>query len=316
MFSVIIPLFNKAQSIEKTVQSVLNQSCAQFELIIVDNNSTDESWLVASRILDKRISLVKESKQGVSAARNKGIALAKYNWIAFLDADDAWEKDNLLELQKLILEFPDAGLVSNSYKIVETNGKERSVRFLEGDIVNKTYQHSNFFKAFVKADVPVNSNSVCIPKSVFEEIGIFEESISNGEDIYMWSKIFLNKKVVIGSYLGSTYYRNANNRADVPSKVLEEQPVINMFEALFHNTTDLKAYQLDFEEFIAKLLFLSVMGNIKNGTLKNARKFFKDVRLKKLDSNIKLSGAWVLASCPLFFSRFLLKKMIQLKLVQ
>ncbi|MCF8426180.1 MAG: glycosyltransferase [Bacteroidia bacterium] len=316
MFSIIIPLYNKANSIERTIVSVLNQTYVDFELIVVDNNSTDNGITIVSKINDKRIQLVSEKKQGVSAARNKGISLAKNNWITFLDGDDLWEPDNLLELKKLIDAFPNAGLVSNSYKIVESNGNLRLAKYLKGDIKNKVYQHPNFYRAFVKADVPVNSNSVCIPKNILMEMSGFDEGISNGEDILLWSKIFQKEKVVIGEYIGSTYNRNANNRADVPVKVLEEPPVINLFEALFYETSDWKSYKLDFETFIAKLLFLSVMGNIKNGTLKNARKFFKDERLKKLDSNIKLSGAWILASCPLFFSRFLLKKMIQLNLVQ
>jgi len=108
MFSIVIPLYNKAKSIANTIQSILGQSFADFELIIVDDGSSDDSVRVVNQFTDKRIRLIQKENGGVCSARNVGILHAQYDYIALLDADDQWNIDYLLEQQKLINEFPQA----------------------------------------------------------------------------------------------------------------------------------------------------------------------------------------------------------------
>ena len=91
MFSIVIPLYNKAEYVPKTLASVLNQTYSDFELIIVDDGSTDDSLEVINSFVDNRIKIVKQKNGGVSAARNRGIIEAKYELIALLDADDWWD---------------------------------------------------------------------------------------------------------------------------------------------------------------------------------------------------------------------------------
>lgn len=92
-FSIVIPLYNKEKSITTTINSVLNQTCGDFELIIVNDGSTDTSLEIVQSIKDERIRIINQKNGGVSSARNQGIIEAKFDWIAFLDADDLWEKD-------------------------------------------------------------------------------------------------------------------------------------------------------------------------------------------------------------------------------
>src|SRR5690606_29446795 len=106
MFSVVIPLYNKERSIKQTVQSVLDQTFTDFEIVIVNDGSTDNSLQVVENIDDQRIRIINKPNGGVSSARNKGINEANFNWIAFLDGDDLWKPNHLEIIRGLIDKFP------------------------------------------------------------------------------------------------------------------------------------------------------------------------------------------------------------------
>ncbi|MCH7785011.1 MAG: glycosyltransferase family 2 protein, partial [Bacteroidetes bacterium] len=110
MISVIIPLYNKDKFITKTIQSVLNQTFTDFELLIVNDGSTDNSLKIAQSFNDKRLKLISIENSGVSLARNTGIKAAKHNWIALLDADDWWAPTFLEEFIEAFKLFPNYNL--------------------------------------------------------------------------------------------------------------------------------------------------------------------------------------------------------------
>ena len=116
-FSVIIPLYNKEDYIKNTLKSVFNQSFQDFEVIIVDDGSTDKSLQIVKQFIDDRLKVYIQKNQGVSVARNFGIEKAKSEYIALLDADDLWYENHLFELKKLIEIFPDAGLFCTNHEI-------------------------------------------------------------------------------------------------------------------------------------------------------------------------------------------------------
>src|SRR5699024_6424946 len=101
MFSIVIPLYNKELSITNTLQSVLNQTFTDFEVVIVNDGSTDNSVEKVEAFNDPRIRLIHQANAGVSAARNKGIEEANYDWISFLDADDLWMENHLSILKNM-----------------------------------------------------------------------------------------------------------------------------------------------------------------------------------------------------------------------
>lgn len=125
MFSVIIPLYNKAQTIVNTLSTVLNQSFGEFEIIIVNDGSTDDS---VEKILtfstDSRIKIVTQENQGVSSARNKGVQECRYDYIAFLDGDDEWLPDYLLKMKEAIVQFPSAGMYCCAGIVKNADGSE------------------------------------------------------------------------------------------------------------------------------------------------------------------------------------------------
>ena len=106
IISIIIPLFNKELFIKQTLLSVLNQTFSEFEIIIINDGSTDKSVTIINDIDDERITLYTTKNKGVSHARNYGISKANTDLIALLDADDLWEPNHLENLDSLIHELP------------------------------------------------------------------------------------------------------------------------------------------------------------------------------------------------------------------
>src|SRR5574344_1047459 len=115
MISVVIPLYNKERYIERALRSVLNQTFGDFEIVVVNDGSTDASVSVVEGIEDSRIRIINQKNGGVSAARNRGIEESKYDIVAFLDADDVWKENHLSVIAELIDKYPACGVFATSY---------------------------------------------------------------------------------------------------------------------------------------------------------------------------------------------------------
>lgn len=195
-----MPLYNKASYVRKAVESVVGQTCRDWELIVVDDGSTDGGGDIVTSIADPRIRLVRQENAGVSAARNRGVALSseaafRSPYICFLDADDWWEPTFLEEMAALIERYPDAGIYGTSYWIVK-NGRKRLAPigveegFAEGEI--------NYCQVYARTlCMPLTSITVCIPRRVFDETGGFPLGITLGEDFLLWLRIAINHKTVL-----------------------------------------------------------------------------------------------------------------------
>lgn len=196
-FSVVIPLYNKAPYVAKTIGSVLAQTYTDYELVIVDDGSRDHSAEIAQQcIIDQgHCRLIVQENAGVSMARNKGVAVSQGDYLCFLDADDWWEPTFLEEMDRLIEEFPDAGIYGTNYTIVnETKHKTRvaSVGVDEGFSMG----YINYCKVYAKTMyMPLWTGAVCIPREVFFEMNGFPKGIKLGEDFLLWIRIALKYKV-------------------------------------------------------------------------------------------------------------------------
>jgi len=117
-FSIVVPLYNKQSFIAETLRSVLEQTFADFEVIVVDDGSTDAGAAVVSAMDDTRIRYVRQDNAGVSVARNEGIRLALGEWVAFLDADDRLHPNYLASQDRAIRRHPDSSFVATGYRTV------------------------------------------------------------------------------------------------------------------------------------------------------------------------------------------------------
>ncbi|APY10094.1 hypothetical protein BWZ22_02075 [Seonamhaeicola sp. S2-3] len=240
-FSVVIPLYNKENFIEDTVNSVLNQSFKDFEVIIVNDGSTDESVLKANRFKDQRICVYNQENAGASAARNKGIALAKGSLIAFLDADDLWLPNHLKILKNLYNDFPNCGLYCSRYKTKISRNK-----IIKNDLTNCVEDNykgivADFFKASLKNRI-AHTSALAIPKHILSKYGVFDVNISSGQDLDLWIRIAAHCNVAISNEITSIYrfeILESLSKTNILSKKLID---FKKFESLEKTNKSLKIF--------------------------------------------------------------------------
>jgi glycosyltransferase involved in cell wall biosynthesis len=190
-FSVVVPLFNKRHTLRRCLESVLAQSERSFELIVIDDGSTDGSADVAATVGDPRLRLVRQDNRGVSAARNRGIELARAGLIAFLDADDLWEPGFLSAISVLARQFPDAALMATAVGRCWLDGRPdlligvRSPGPAGGVLVE------DYFRTAREGDF-ISASNVCIRRRALEQCGGFLEGESHGEDVELWARLNLS----------------------------------------------------------------------------------------------------------------------------
>lgn len=206
MFSVVIPLYNKELSIRNTIQSVLDQTCQDFEIVVVNDGSTDNSAAVVEAIEDDRIRLIHQKNQGVSAARNRGIEEAGYEWIAFLDGDDLWEKSHLQEISLMMQKFPGEKVFVTSF---EYSDKRPMFRHPRSEPIFKV---ENYFKEAMKESLMWTS-IVVVHKSCIDQVGGFDEGLRWGEDWDLWARLARRFSVVKSQQVTALYRLEAENRS-------------------------------------------------------------------------------------------------------
>jgi glycosyltransferase involved in cell wall biosynthesis len=195
MFSVIIPVYNKSAYIEKCLQSVLNQTNQDFEVIIVNDGSTDGSAekVEKFKVQSSKVKVISHPNSGVSTARNNGARAAKYDYLAFLDADDWWDIHFLEEMKGLIENCPDAGLYGSNYFYVKNGINRVEDKGLTGDFTSGYIDYIKLYRSTFC--VPLNCSFVVVPKTVFFEAEGFNQALKFGEDFDLWVRLALNHKV-------------------------------------------------------------------------------------------------------------------------
>ena len=214
-FSIIIPLFNKAEYINIALNSIFNQTYPNFEIIIVDDGSTDGGVNVINKEELKYIKIIKQENQGVSIARNNGALAAKYDYIVFLDADDIWEIDFLFELNSLINSFPNYPLYGINSKFRYKNGFEYFIdlKYLFNNKQIGLIQ--NYFEVYVKNRMSPFSNSSCaFNKFQFNKIGGYASSVKYTEDSDLWTRIALTNHIPFSNKPLSIYNLEIPNNSN------------------------------------------------------------------------------------------------------
>jgi len=234
MFSVIIPLYNKAPYIEKALQSVLQQTFRNFEIIVVDDGSTDNGAEIVKKVFStdyltahqlqiplKGFQLISQPNQGVSTARNNGAKQAKENYLAFLDADDEWHPEYLAKMKQLIEQFPDAGLWASNYYIVKNGRNRQATVGVEKDFSKGII---NYFQVYAKTlCMPIWTGAAIVSKKVFEEEHGFKPQLKLGEDFDLWVRIAIKHPVAFLNEPLAYYHQDVEqkNRGVVDNKIYE-----------------------------------------------------------------------------------------------
>ena len=180
--SILIPAYNALAYLPETLESVLQQTFTDFEVLIINDGSSDGIVQWASQIADSRIKLISQVNQGVSVARNTGIEQARGEYVAFLDADDLWEPTKLEKQVRCFENEPAVGLVYTWAALIDSLGKPTG-RIFASNV------EGNVWKQIVVDDMISNGSSPMIRRSCFETVGVFDPNTSNSADRDMWTRI-------------------------------------------------------------------------------------------------------------------------------
>jgi glycosyltransferase involved in cell wall biosynthesis/peptidoglycan/xylan/chitin deacetylase (PgdA/CDA1 family) len=210
LFTVLIPLYNKAPHIGRALHSILSQTRPPEEIIVIDDGSTDGGGEIVAALSDPRIRLIRQENQGVSAARNRGIAEARGELLAFLDADDTWEPQFLEELNYLKEIFPAAGAFTTAWRTIYPDGSsyQRDIRLCQGTRYCLIENYPNAAFKF-----PMHPSATAIPKKVLAEVGGFYPGEYLCEDADLFIRISLRYPIAWSDAFLMTYHQDATNRA-------------------------------------------------------------------------------------------------------
>jgi glycosyltransferase involved in cell wall biosynthesis len=188
LISIVIPLYNKEHEVERAINSVLSQTFSNFEIIVVNDGSTDKGPDLVRVIKDRRIKLIDQYNSGVSVARNRGIAESSAELIAFLDADDEWRPNFLETIMYLKEKYPSCCAYATGYLYFD--GSSYQAPLLKGLPENfKEGILFNYFEIAYRSDPPLCSSSVAVKRNAINNIGGFPLNIKAGEDLLTWARL-------------------------------------------------------------------------------------------------------------------------------
>lgn len=268
--SVVIPLFNKRQYIERAIRSVLAQTTPAHEIIVVDDGSTDDSAQVVRQIGDTRVRLVLQENAGVSVARNAGAMLAASDLVAFLDADDEWQPTFLESALDLRRRFPRAGLYATAYSRFDDAGAAQMPNWIgvpdstEGGLIH------DYFRAAMACQ-PVCASAVMIPARILSEVGAFPCDVRLGEDLDTWFRIALRYPIAWSPKCGAVYHRS-DIAAGRKTLVIGDYPFARSYADFRKHHDSEFPQEAAVREFIAHYrLYYSILGTLLEGHRESAR---------------------------------------------
>jgi len=277
--SAIIPLYNKGPHIARAINSVLSQTVQDFEIIVVDDHSSDEGPEIVKSYNDSRISFIEQDHHGVSYTRNHGVDLAKSDFIAFLDADDEWMPNHLEILLSLKIKYPQAGLyascfvINESGKLIQFKNRMMKINREDGLI------HRYFLVAAI--DEPIITTAVGITKKIFYEMGGFPAEISYGEDMVLWGNIALKYPVAYSSNIGAIYHFDSVNRtSEIRDYHYSPYPFIEYAKKAIVKQEMTPQMLRDINEYIARKELYRAYNFLAKGNKQEATKIIATVKTR------------------------------------
>jgi glycosyltransferase involved in cell wall biosynthesis len=250
--------------IERALRSVFDQICQDFEVIVVNDGSTDNGQEIVENIHDSRIRLINQSNEGVSVARNRGTDAANHKFVAFLDADDEWLPDYLYNIQVLINNFPDCGAYAAAVQTIRPNGQKyfTNLNMLPSEpwigILPNLFE---LFQEGLSAFIP---SSIVVPKQILIDVGGFPVGVLLLEDIFCWINIAIRYPIAFNPKRMVIYHQEASNRSNI-HKNLSEAPFINIIQEAIKNGLIPRELQQEAFEFIAQRQIFTAIANVMEG---------------------------------------------------
>ena len=213
--SVIIPAYNAMAYLPETLDSVIAQTFTDFEVLIINDGSSDNIVEWASQIQDSRVRLISQANQGLPGARNTGIWHSKGEYLAFLDADDIWESSKLAKQVECLDKNLDVGMVSSLVSAIDPNGNLIHIYHLPkfGNDIKRELFRSNIIFC---------GSTPLVRRICFEKVGFFERSLKSAEDWDMWLRIAIHYSIFVIEEPLVRYRRHPNSMSTKQRIMLQE----------------------------------------------------------------------------------------------
>lgn len=306
--SVIIPSYNRAKLVGRAIDSVLKQTFSDYEIIVVDDGSQDNTKDVLSAY-DRKIKYIYQSNRGISGARNRGIKEAAGEYIAFLDSDDLWIPEKLAEQVKVLEANKKVGIVYSKLQMINDKGEHCGVK--------PKHKSGKNFRELIEIGGDIPTSSVMTRRECFEKVGVFDESLQQMEDIDMWIRIakvydlyeiadqmlayyyrheeqVTRNRIKVYEGLVGLYTKILNSYEDAPKTVLTKKIAMNQYtlsRACYGN----KLYADSWRHVTAAIARFPLVGVL----------FFNEGEpiLSKGIKLIKPYGFWAVCTLRLLFSK-------------
>jgi len=267
-FTVVIPVYNKSPHINRSISSVLKQTFKNFEIILVDDASTDDSILKARKFKDSRLKIVKRNIPGPGgyAARNLGIQKAIGKWVAFLDADDEWMPEHLEKMFELQIIYPETYFMSSGWEFNQ-NGKAWNNKFYQENRGNNCkISLEMYLRKTAKSKTPVWTSVACVKKSskVIKNIFPADNGIERGGDVFAWFKLMMeHKNLSWSNHVGAVYHRDSVNC--VTKNAEGSLKIYSLYQDQLQKYSLSKSENKEFKRFLNQRLFRMWIENRRIG---------------------------------------------------
>lgn len=304
MISVIIPLYNKVCTIARTLDTVFQQTYTDYEIVVVNDGSTDGSADVVRSIDDSRIRLISQTNAGVSAARNRGFEEARGEFVAFLDADDEWKPDYLETQIQLVEKYPQCDVFCTNYEFYDSTGKVTPTIIRRLPFEGDDGVLSNYFEVASHSSPPLFTSAIMVRRNAILSIDGFPVGIKSGEDLLTWAKLairfhiaYSKKKRVL--FIFDEVIFNEDQRKRAPEK--KDIVGLELKELYRQNPsiTGLKTYVALWHKMRARIFIQ------KRHRWKALTECMKSIQF---NCNVKILSFFVIALLPYSLSNYLFHK--------
>ncbi len=303
MISVVIPLYNKEKQIAYTLQSVFEQTFQDFEIVVVDDGSTDNSVEEVEKFDGSRIRLIHQTNAGVSAARNRGIEEARGELIAFLDADDEWMPEYLATQYGLYQKYPECSVYACNYEFRDSEGKVTPTIIRKLPFEGEDGVLSNYFEVASCSHPPLWTSAVVIKKSAIQAIGGFPIGIKSGEDLLTWARLAVSGTIAYSRKSLAMFIRDEGLfNKDQQLRVPEKEDIVGQELKKLYN---INRHIIGLNKYVALWHKMRTRIFIDK---KDRKKAIKECLISmKYNMNVKILVFLVLIFLPLSFSRKVFK---------
>lgn len=234
-FTVIIPAYNAEKFIMRSINSVLQQSFQNFEVIVVNDGSNDNTLGILKSLNDNKVRIINQDNKGVSVARNVGIEASVGEFICFLDADDEFLPNHFNVLLDMIKKYPDKDFFATRFCMSKRDNPDSVEKI---NVTNTTAFYDDFVREMIKESEKICTGCVCIRRKMFEIYGTFVPGVKLGEDTDMWERIYVHTGVVFGDHITLKRNRDGSEATKIYTRRFEVDPLNRMEMFMKDKTID------------------------------------------------------------------------------